>query len=829
MAINSYKYLIIWLVMTISISASAQIDRDSLSIDPNWSISMPVALSNNGKWSLITEIFPNNPFNSNKYLIHTLTKNKIKLKKSEQITFLQKDLYLSKENGRLSIRNLNDPMINNSINDVKNSYLHLDKGKISILSKTDTYTVYDYLHTKKKVTKALENIKKVYPTNNSFYQLILQEQNKVFTLIQVDLTEDTLQKVLTTQKKIESVKYNFNQSKLLVNYIDKSFDVVELETFQKLYSSTIQDNLESAVNYMVSFTLDDMLLITYSTPKSKNKESDYVDIWTSNTLDIAPYKGDNFTYTNLLVDYIQNKTIPLDSKKEYFHLYHPKVLLSKVLVPEVNYNTLHDSYTYYIENKQLLNHSIFLTKTNENFENMLNFSQDLSYLIYPDNKQSIILELSHLFKYDSLKKNAQSFNLWAKGSKKIIYKSDTELLLYDLLTKKRKTLKKVDSTEKLSFLHRENTNFSKILDTTIPQVFISNDSVYNETQYIGLIDNNTYLELYKQKDNKIENVISTKTSIQPTILFSEQNYNLPPSVVTLHEQKLKTIYENTTPKELYCNRKQTIIPFTDKYHKDLKAVVYYPDNYDPNEKYPLIVRVYEILNQRRNVFDIPLFYPGDGFNISTLTNKGYFVALVDTYVSEQGAGKSALNCVENAIVKITQTIRSVDKDKLGITGHSFGSYKVNYIITHSNLFQAAVSGAGVFDIIWQTYEYNYNFKRPSYFRTEGSQLFMEKSIAEEPIKYIDNNPAMSVHNLQTPVLLWTGMQDYNVHWEQTRHFYIALKKYNKPVVALFYKNVSHSIVLQPKEDQDLHYRTLNWFDYHLKKGSSSTWIKKALE
>ncbi|MDR0229856.1 MAG: prolyl oligopeptidase family serine peptidase [Flavobacteriaceae bacterium] len=829
MAINTCKYLISWLVMTISITASAQIDRDSLSINPNWSISTPVAISPNGKWSLITEIFPNIPSQSNKYLVHTLTKRKIKLNKAEQITFLQKDLYLSKEKERLSIRNLNDSTVNNSIDDVKYNYLHLDKGKISIVSTTNTYTVYNYLHLNKKVTKTLENIKKVYPTNNSSYQLIVQEQNKVFTLIQVDLAKDTFQKVLTTQKNIESVKYNFNQSKLLVNYIDRSFDVVELENFKKLYSSTTQNALELATNYTVSFALEDMLLITYSTPKSKKKESDYVDIWSSNTLDIAPYKGDNFTYTNQLIDYTKNKTILLDSKKEYFHLYHPKVLLSKILIPEVNYNTLHDTYSYYIENKQLLNHPILLTKTNEKLESQLNFSQDLSFLIYPDNKQSIILELSSLFKYDSLKRNSQSFNLWVKDSKKIIYKSDTELLLYDLSAKKRKTLKKVDSTEKLSFLHRENTNFSQLLDISVPQVFISNDSTYNRTRYIGLINNNTFLELYKQKDNKIDHVISTNASIKPIILFSEQNYNLPTSVVTLQEKKLKTIYENTTPKELYNNRKQEIISFTDKYQKDLKAVVYYPENYDPTKKYPLIVRVYEILNQGHNVFDIPLHCPGDGFNISTLTNKGYFVALVDTYVSTQGAGKTALNCVENAVAKITQTIKSVDKQKLGITGHSFGSYKVNYIITHSNLFQAAVSGAGVFDIVWQTYEYNYNFKRPSYFRTEGNQLFMEKSIAEDPIKYIDNNPAMSVNHLQTPVLLWTGMQDYNVHWEQTRHFYIALKKYNKPVVALFYKNVGHSIVLQPKEDQDLHYRTLSWFDYHLKGDNSLTWIKEALE
>ncbi|KQR90446.1 hypothetical protein ASG01_15135 [Chryseobacterium sp. Leaf180] len=75
------------------------------------------------------------------------------------------------------------------------------------------------------------------------------------------------------------------------------------------------------------------------------------------------------------------------------------------------------------------------------------------------------------------------------------------------------------------------------------------------------------------------------------------------------------------------------------------------------------------------------------------------------------------------------------------------------------------------------------------------------------------------------MLLWTGTADKNVNPEQTRSFYNALRKYRKPVIALFYKDELHS--LQGKEQRnDLTVKMVEWFDYFLRDGKVVLWINK---
>ncbi len=43
----------------------------------------------------------------------------------------------------------------------------------------------------------------------------------------------------------------------------------------------------------------------------------------------------------------------------------------------------------------------------------------------------------------------------------------------------------------------------------------------------------------------------------------------------------------------------------------------------------------------------------------------------------------------------------VDASKMAIGGQSYGGFETNFLVTHSNLFAAAVSSAGISDCIKQ--------------------------------------------------------------------------------------------------------------------------------
>ena len=61
-------------------------------------------------------------------------------------------------------------------------------------------------------------------------------------------------------------------------------------------------------------------------------------------------------------------------------------------------------------------------------------------------------------------------------------------------------------------------------------------------------------------------------------------------------------------------------------------------------------------------------------------------------------GESAFNCV---IPGITSLIEKgfVDKNNIGVQGHSWGGYQVAYLVTKTDIFKAAESGAPVVNMI----------------------------------------------------------------------------------------------------------------------------------
>ena len=95
--------------------------------------------------------------------------------------------------------------------------------------------------------------------------------------------------------------------------------------------------------------------------------------------------------------------------------------------------------------------------------------------------------------------------------------------------------------------------------------------------------------------------------------------------------------------------------------------------------------------------------------------------------------------------------------------------------------------------------------------------------------YYNNNPIYNVDKVKAPVLLWAGMQDKRIDWNQVMSFYIGLKRYNKEVIALFYPKQAHVFEKRSKESDDLSKRIMEWFDYFLKDHHDVPWIEKQIK
>lgn len=240
----------------------------------------------------------------------------------------------------------------------------------------------------------------------------------------------------------------------------------------------------------------------------------------------------------------------------------------------------------------------------------------------------------------------------------------------------------------------------------------------------------------------------------------------------------------------------------------------------------MVVRVYQQQSSALSHY-ISAAVGQDGFSKRLLIEKGYFVFQPDIVFDYRGTGISSLDCVNKALDAL-HGHASIDFSRVGLMGHSLGGYETNFIATQSKRFAAYISGASVANTVQAYFSYNRLFEVPDYARYENGQFDMNVSYSENRQLYDRNNPINYVQDVDAPVLLWAGSKDTNVVPEQTEAFYIGLLRNRKPVIALQYRNQSHSLGFMTAETFDLNRRVVEWWDYFLKGLENVDWIRHGI-
>jgi dienelactone hydrolase len=253
-----------------------------------------------------------------------------------------------------------------------------------------------------------------------------------------------------------------------------------------------------------------------------------------------------------------------------------------------------------------------------------------------------------------------------------------------------------------------------------------------------------------------------------------------------------------------------------------EGLLYKPANFDPQKKYPVIFHYYERSKDYLHRYLPPSLSEGT-LNVASYVSNGYIVFIPDIRTKRGHPGKSAAKAVLRA-AKYLSAFPWVDRQKMGLQGHSFGGYITNYIVAHSNLFAAAQASAGPVDFFSGYGAIRKITGTAMQQLYEQGQNNMGATPWDRPKLYLKNSPLINANKVHTPLLLMHNDNDNAVPFAQSIELFTALRRLQRPVWLIQYRGEGHQLFRDPQK-LDFSVRQQQFFDHYLKGKPAPDWMK----
>ncbi|MAP54739.1 MAG: S9 family peptidase [Altibacter sp.] len=250
-----------------------------------------------------------------------------------------------------------------------------------------------------------------------------------------------------------------------------------------------------------------------------------------------------------------------------------------------------------------------------------------------------------------------------------------------------------------------------------------------------------------------------------------------------------TDFEN--PYKSLANVHKEVITYKRDDGLELEGTLYLPVGYDmaKKEKKPMILWAYprefkDKSSASQNTTNPNEFiYPYYGSPIYWVT-RGY-VVLDDAAFPIVGEGdeepndtfRTQLVANAEAAIDAVDKMGYIDRNRVGVGGHSYGAFMVANLLSHSDLFAAGIARSGAYN----------RTLTPFGFQSE------ERSYWDSPETYYTMSPFMHADKMKTPLLLIHGEADNNsgTYPLQSERYFNALKGLGAPARLVMLPKESH--------------------------------------
>lgn len=463
----------------------------------------------------------------------------------------------------------------------------------------------------------------------------------------------------------------------------------------------------------------------------------------------------------------------------------------------------------------------------------------------PDGAQFLYYDDGHYFAYDmatgqshNLTKNvATSFindeddhNItkpptgivgWTKDGASVLLSDNWDIWNVPVRSGKAVNLTGNGKQEKIRYRNRFRLDpEEKGIDLTKP-IYVSAYGEWTKKAGIGRIESTKPgVKMLAWDTAAYGNLLKAKAA--DVYLFTRETYQDSPDYYLAdamlgNNQKITNL--NPQQKDYLWSSGAKLLDYTSDKGDKLQAALHLPTNYQPGKSYPTVVYIYERLSQGLNAYTAP---SATGFNKSLYTSHGYAVLMPDIKYRVNDPGMSTVWCVLPAL-KAAIASGVVDKDRVGLHGHSWGGYQTAFLITQTDAFKAAIAGAPLTDMIsmynliyWNTGSGNMSIFESSQGRFTGSPV-------DDAASYIRNSPLYHAKNVKTPLMILHNDKDGAVDFTQGIEYFNQLRRLQKPVVMLQYKGENHGLRV-PANQKDYFVRMKEFFDHHLRDQPAPKWL-----
>jgi dipeptidyl aminopeptidase/acylaminoacyl peptidase len=281
------------------------------------------------------------------------------------------------------------------------------------------------------------------------------------------------------------------------------------------------------------------------------------------------------------------------------------------------------------------------------------------------------------------------------------------------------------------------------------------------------------------------------------VAFVKGSFNASPEVYLAVNDKL-TQLTHLNPAVKNAPKFESIEWQNEGFH--VQGWLTYPKDYDAAKKYPLIVEVHGGPSASA------------GPRPSTMwSEQGYFVLAPNPRGSfGQGEAFTAANRKDFGYGDLRDILKgmdaveakvSIDKNREGLTGWSYGGFMTMFAVTQTHRFRAAVAGAGLSD--WLSY---YGENSIDQWMTP----FFGASVYDDPAVYAKSSAMTFIKNVKTPTLVIVGDRDGECPAPQSFEFWHALRDLGVKTQLVVYPNEGHGF-RNPEHIRDRMEREVRWF------------------